>query len=230
MDFNTGSSRPSRRPADRPSRRPSGGYGEDFDLSNPVGSFIAAVMGVLFNPVSFFHRGVARRGDFLAPAIFALICFLISDFLDAVVALFGVDSGLSGQRGLIGSVLLAPVTGAIYIVVVSLVLHLLVVLIARPSTTNLETTYRVVCYTSAVQMLSFVAFVLALVPILGILASLALFIYQIYLLIVGIRQMHDTTPGQAALIVLIPTGILIIVFVLIVAFALSVLFSGGLGM
>ena len=49
------------------------------------------------------------------------------------------------------------------------------------------------------------------IPFIGAILSL----YGIYLAIVGIREVHNTTTGKAALVVLIPAVVLLIVLLLV---------------
>jgi hypothetical protein len=97
MDFNTGggSGRPedrplyggeTGRPAGDPERGPVGGPGVEFNLQDPVNSFIATARTVVLNPGGFF-RGIAKRGDFVNPLIFAVVCALISALLGGIINL-----------------------------------------------------------------------------------------------------------------------------------------------
>src|SRR5919112_495163 len=98
MDFKTGGGRPddeSRplygggaggRPPGGPPRGPAASSGGEFNLQDPVGSFIRTVQGVLLSPVAFF-RGIARQGDFVNPAIYAVIIALITALLGGIIGL-----------------------------------------------------------------------------------------------------------------------------------------------
>ena len=69
--------------------------GGDYDLSNPINSFIDVVRRLVFRPVSFF-AGLPRRGNFINPLVFALICYEISAILGGLLGLAGgePDRGL----------------------------------------------------------------------------------------------------------------------------------------
>jgi hypothetical protein len=60
----------------------------EYDLSNPVGSFVEVVRTVVTTPAQFFSS-IHRRGNFLSPLVFALICIEISTILE----------GFSGSPG-----------------------------------------------------------------------------------------------------------------------------------
>src|SRR5918994_6934330 len=192
VDFNTGSggSGGSGGPPPRVSRGTSGG---EFDYSDPVQSFINAVRAVVTSPVDFF-RGIRREGDFVNPLIFALICYEVSAILGGLLGLVGVSmGGAEGFGSFLVSIILAPIFAAIGLFIGAGILHLLVMLIVGSRNSGFEATFRVGAYAAVTSLVSWIPF------IGGILA-----LYGIYLGIVGIREMHNTTTGKAALVVLIP--------------------------
>jgi len=237
MDFNTGGGRPddeSRplyggetggRPPGEPPRGPAASSGGEFNLQDPVGSFIRTVQGVLLSPVAFF-RGIARQGDFLNPAIFALICALISALLGGIISLVispffagpGDTAGEALAGGLVGFILtliLSPIYTAVGLLIGAGIYHLLVFLLVRPSNAGFEATFRVVCYVAAVQLISWI-------PIVNIVAG----IYAIVLSVLGIREVHNTTTGRAAAVVLIPVAVILLFVLIIVVLVGAALFFG----
>jgi hypothetical protein len=44
-------------------------------------------------------------------------------------------------------------------------------------------------------------------------------LYGLYLAVVGIREMHSTTTGRAALVVLVPIGLILVVVLLVLIVA-----------
>ena len=60
--------------------------GGDYDLSDPVNSFIDVVRRLVFQPAGFF-AGLPRRGSFINPLVFALICYEISAILGGLLGL-----------------------------------------------------------------------------------------------------------------------------------------------
>jgi hypothetical protein len=238
MDFNTGSS--GGRPDDEsrplyggegggttggPPRGPAGSPGGEFSLQDPVGSFVRTVQGVLRSPVAFF-RGLARQGDFINPAVFALICALISALLGGILSLIFTplfagpgDTGeafAGGIAGFVISLILTPIYAAIALLVVSGVFHLLALLFVRPSNAGFEATFRVVSYSWVYQLISWI-------PVIGWIAGP---IYGIVLSIFGIREVHNTTTGKAAAIVLIPVVVVLLLVLILVALIGAALFFG----
>ena len=234
MDFNTGGSGGSRRGsndpskplfgdagAQRPSQGPVGETGSEFNISDPVGSFVRTTVGVLTKPKDFF-RGMARQGDFLNPAVYALICGFISAVLGALVGLVfgsvfsaatGTEAATGGIVSVVIGVILAPIFTAIGLLVTAGIYHLLVLLLVRPSNGGFEATFRVVCYASAIQLLTWI-------PIVNIIAA----IYGLYVAYFGIREVHATTNQRAAAVVAIPVLIAILLAILFGA-ALAALFA-----
>ena len=182
--------------------------GEDYELSNPINSFIDVVRRLVLQPVIFF-AGLPRRGNFINPLVFALLCYEISAVLGGVLGLAGGELS-RGLEALAVSLIAAPIGGAIGLLILSGILHLLVRLIVGPGESGFAATFRIASYASVVNLVSWV-------PIIG---SLAALVYGIYLFIVGIREMHETTTGRAALVVLIPV-------VMIILIALVGLFAAG---
>src|SRR5215216_5851180 len=203
VDFNTesGGSGGAGRSPGGPPRVSGGASGGEFDYSDPVQSFINAVRGVVTAPVGFF-RGIRREGDFVNPLIFAIICYEVSAILGGIIAL---AFGSRGFGGFLASIIFAPIGAAIGLFIGAGILHLLVMLIVGSRNSGFEGTFRVGAYSSVTSLVSWI-------PIIGLIASL----YGIYLAIVGIREVHNTTTGRAALVVLIPAvvvGILIVILV-----------------
>src|SRR5215208_3061335 len=177
--------------------RPSGG---DYDLSTPVGSFTDVVRRVVARPAEFFS-GIPRRGNYLPPLIFALICIEVSTILGGLLRLAWQPQTLSGVRfsgiaygfgDFIADVILAPIGGAIGLFIFAAIAHLLVMLFVGGGNSGYEATFRVVSYVSVTSLVNWI-------PLIGGLLAL----YGLYLAVVGIREVHETTTGRAALVVLI---------------------------
>jgi hypothetical protein len=205
MEFNTGSGSggPSQRPSGEARRSP----GREFDLSDPVRSFVDTVRRVLFSPRDFF-RGMPRSGRFLNPFIFAVVCILMGALMTGVFqevtqALPGMQSFSAGAgfvfivtRVFFGNMIVLGVTTGIY--------QLFVRLIAGRNNGGLGATFEVLCYVQAVQLVSWL-------PLVNFLAA----IYALYLGAFGFREVHSTTYGRAAAVVALP----ILLFILLVIFA-----------
>ena len=217
MDFNTGS-RGNEGPGGSGTQGAeaygaSAATGREFDYRDPVQSFVEAARGVVTAPVGFF-RGLIGHGDLVNPLIFSIICYEIAAILGGLLALVGI----SGQRGFgsfLGSLVLAPIGAAIGLFIGAGILHLLVMLIIGSRNAGFAGTFRVSAYSSVTSLVSWI-------PVIGWIASL----YGIYLAIVGVREVHNTTTGKAALVVLIPAlVILFLIFVLVVLVGAALFFG-----
>jgi hypothetical protein len=227
MDFNTGGGRPDdesrplyggdagRRPPGGPPRGPAASSGGEFNLQDPVGSFIRTVQNVVINPIGFF-RSIPKQGNFVNPLVFALICAVISGILGGIVNFLIGLAFSSGNQGvtsaflsLIGNIILTPIGLAIGLFIGAGIYHLLVLLLAKPSNAGFEATFRVVAYASVIQLVSWI-------PIVGIVAGL----YGIVLSVFGIREVHNTTTGRAVAVVLIPIAVVFLLVLLIFGAAL----------
>jgi hypothetical protein len=211
VDFNTGSgsSGGSGGSSGGPGGAPQvsgGASGGEFDYSDPVQSFINAVRGVVTAPVGFF-RGIRRQGDFVNPLIFAIICYEVSAILGGLLGLVGVGMGdAQGFGSFLIGIILAPIGAAIGLFIGAGILHLLVMLIVGSRNAGYEGTFRVGAYSAVTTLVSWI-------PIIGLIASL----YGIYLAIMGIREVHNTSTGKAAIVVLIPAVVVFLLVVLIIA-------------
>lgn len=202
-------------------RTTSGSAGGDYDLSNPVGSFVDVVRRVVTRPAEFFS-GIPRRGNLLSPLLFALICIEVSTILGGLLRLAWQPQTLSGVRfqgiaysfgDFIADVILTPIGAAIGLFIFAAIAHLLVMLFVGGGISGYEATFRVVCYVSVTSLINWI-------PLIGGLLAL----YGLYLGVVGIREVHATTTGRAALVVLLPIGfILLLVFILVVVAGVAIL-------
>src|SRR5215216_4088965 len=196
--------------------------GGDYDLSNPVGSFVEVVRRVVATPAEFFSS-IPRRGNYLSPLVFALICVEISTILGGLIRLLLGTAAAGGFRfgggpyslgNFIGDIILAPIGGAIGLFVLAAIAHLLVMLFVGDGNSGYEATFRVVSYVSVTSLVNWI-------PLIGGLVAL----YGLYLAVVGIREMHSTTTGRAVLVVLLPIGLILLVVLILVVVAGVVILS-----
>jgi hypothetical protein len=198
--------------------------GGDYNLSNPVESFVDIVRRVVLQPVGFF-AALPRSGSLLNPLIFALICTEISAILGGILRLAGVGEGFVAGYGFqvpenqdlgefIGSVIFAPIGGVIGVFVVAGIGQLVVRLVVGATNSGFGATFRVASYTGVTSLVSWI-------PIIGGILAL----YGIYLAVVGIREMHGTTTGKAVLVVLIPVIVVVVLALLGLLVVGAVFFS-----
>src|SRR5918997_5913074 len=184
MDFNArgGSGRSDDRPlygeeaggpARGPAPGPGGPEGGEFNLQDPINSFISTVRALVLDPVGFF-RGMARRGGFVTPLIFAVICALISALLSGIINLIlsplfagPGDTGealAEGVVGFVGNLIFTPIFVVIVLFIVAAITHLLVMLLVRPQNAGFEATFRVGAYSQVTQLVSWI-------PIIGVIIA-----------------------------------------------------------
>jgi hypothetical protein len=219
MDFNTGTGGTEgpggspQQPGGPPPPRTSGVVGSaEFTYQDPVQSFISTVQRVVLQPADFY-RGIQRRGDFLNPLIFAIICYEIYTILGGLFRLVGIGGDINFGAYIL-SLITAPIGAAIGLFIGAGILHLLVMLIVGSGNSGYEATFRVGAYAATTSLVSWI-------PFIGWIASL----YGIYLAIVGIREVHATTTGRAALVVLIPAAVVLLLVFLVIGAAAFFIFS-----
>jgi hypothetical protein len=193
--------------------------GRDYDLSDPLNSFVDVVRRVVLQPTAFF-RGLPRQGSLFYPLVFALICIEISTVLGGLIRLTFRTEAMGGFRFWRGGygfgefltdVILSPVGGAIGLFIVAGIAHLLVMVVVGAGNSGFASTFRVVSYASVTNLVNWI-------PLIGGLLAL----YGLYLAIVGIREVHDTSTGRALLVVLLPV---ILIVVLVVVLGLGLIFT-----
>ena len=194
--------------------------GGDYDLSDPVGSFVDVVRRVVLQPAAFF-AGLPRQGSLLNPLVFALICAEISVILVGLLTFVGVPGGalglfgVRGEQGLlefVGGLVLTPIAASVGVLLTALVTHLLVVLVVGSGNAGFGATFRVVSYSSVTALVGWIPFV-------GWIFSL----YRLYLATVGIREVHGTSTGRALLVVLLP-AILVLALVVVIVGASAIVY------
>jgi hypothetical protein len=188
---------------------------EEFNISHPIGSFARVVWRIVTKPTEFFST-IPRRGNMLAPLVFAMICLEISTILGEGVRLRLTDTGIEYPDGfltLLAVLILVPVLTPIVLFLIAGALHLLVMLIAGSRNSGFGGTFRVIAY-------AYVTSLVYWLPLIGWVLSL----YSIYLAIVGIREVHNTSTGKATVMVLTPAVLwflVLLMFVLLFATAVS---------
>ncbi len=194
--------------------RASAASGGEFDYRDPVQSFINTVRNVVTAPVAFF-RGIIGHGDLVNPLIFAIVCYEIAAILGGLLALVGI-SGQQGFGAFLSSLIFAPIFAAIGLFIGAGILHLLVMLVIGSRNAGFAGTFRVSAYSSVTSLVSWI-------PVIGWIASL----YGIYLAIVGVREVHSTTTGKAAMVVLIPAVVVLFLILVLVVLVGAALFFGA---
>jgi hypothetical protein len=192
------------------SRTTSGG---DYNLSDPVNSFVEVVRRMVLQPAAFF-AGLPRQGSFLGPLVFALICVEVSAVLIGLLTFIDVPGGITSMLGaagnqgflaFLGGLVITPIAATVGIFLTALVTHLLVLVVVGSGHSGFGATFRIVSYSSVTSLLGWI-------PFIGWIFSL----YRLYLATVGIREMHGTTTGRALLVVLLPAILVLLLVVVLV--------------
>ena len=191
----------------------------------------------LVSPERFFGR-VSWGGPFVRPLLYFLIVAIFAGMLGLFWFVWG-PWGAAGELGLtlemqLLSFFLTPFVVLLALGVVALAQHLFVVLLV-PERRGLGATATVLCYASGVGLVSSL-----FPPALGLGGSLpsvlgaaylvcyatlavAVQVWYIVVLVIGIRRAHSTTTGRAAAIVLLPFVIALLISTAIVITALLLL-------
>lgn len=193
----------------------------------------------LGSPERFFSR-LSWSGPFSRP----LLYFLVVGILAAALGLFwfvwgpwgaAEEYGLTLELQLL-SFFLTPFALLVGLGLISLVQHFFVLLLA-PHRRGLGATATVLCYGSGVGLVSAVlppaiglagpvaGVFRAVYVVLWVMLTLAVQVWYVVVLVIGMRQAHSTTTGRAAAIVLLPLaiGLVLIVVLVITAVALIAL-------
>ncbi|HEX5505877.1 MAG TPA: YIP1 family protein [Thermomicrobiales bacterium] len=189
--------------------------------TQPVEDFFATAQQVAFQPREFFAR-LPRRGDYAGPLLFFVICVEVSTFFGGLLKLASVPwrYGPAWQQapetvgGWLAALVFAPLGATIGLFILAGIVHLLALLVLGAGNAGFEATFRVVAYTGVTNLVSWI-------PVVGPLVGL----YGIYLAIVGLRELHGTTTGKAALVVLLPFLVLFALLWLAVMAALAAAFG-----
>ncbi len=193
--------------------------GGEFELSNPVNSFVDVVRRVVLQPVQFF-AGLTRGGTILNPLVFALVCIVVSAILSGLLVLAGVQESPGfnpnpqnaipstfAPASALASIVFAPFGGAIGLFIAAAIQQLLVRLIVGENNAGFASTFKVASYSQVTALVNWI-------PVVGPLLAL----YGLYLSIVGIREMHGTTTGKAALVILIPFAVVLLLALIALVF------------
>ncbi|MEK6253590.1 MAG: YIP1 family protein [Gemmatimonadales bacterium] len=191
----------------------------------------------LRSPGWFFSR-VSWSGPFSRP----LLYFLIVGILAAVLGLFwfvwgpwgaAQEHGLTLELQLL-SFFLTPFALLLALGLISLVQHLFVLLLA-PQRRGLGATATVLCYSGGIGLASAVlppaiglagpvsGVFRAAYLVLYVMLTLAVQVWYVVVLVIGMRQAHSTTTGRAAAIVLLPMAIGLVLMVVLVMMAVALI-------
>ncbi len=169
---------------------------EDQDNLGFMDSLLQTLKSSLFAPQEFFSK-LPIEGGFLTPLLYALIVETFGTLVSYAWA-FSLDHSLFGTTKLSGFWIillgvLVPMLVFLHVIVSAFVLHISLFLIAGAKR-DFEATFRVVCYSSGPDLFS-------AVPVVG--GAVAL-VWQLYLVTVGLREVHGITTARALTAVFLP--------------------------
>jgi len=150
----------------------------------------------LFTPQEFFYKLPVEDGFFI-PLLYALIIETFATLLGYAWA-FSLDRSWFGTTKFPGFWIimlgvLAPVLVFFRIMISAFILHISLFLVAAAKR-NFEATFRVACYSCGPELFN-------VVPVVG---GVVAFVWQLYLVIVGLREVHGITTGRSVAAVLLP--------------------------
>ncbi len=190
------------------------GTAREFDPSDPVRSFVNTTVAVVRRPARFFAQ-LPRSAGYLSPFIYSTTCVVISAALDFLafevlgLPAFGDVAALAQSPTDAGRQIIDPLRDVILFPLVLLIFaavtHLAVRFVLGKENSGFQATFRVDAYSSALLLLEWL-------PYIGWLVS----VYSIYVWIVGIREAHRTTTGQAIGIMLLPALVIAPLYCLVV--------------
>lgn len=159
----------------------------------------------LFSPAHFFSR-MPLKGGLVNPLLYAVMVQSAGNMV-GYLGSFVVPNPFLAQVKLsagatVTLALLIPPLAFLWVVAWSLLLHSSLFLVAG-SSKDFEATLRLVCYCSSADLLN-------AIPVAGGLIAL---IWKLYMLIIGVRQIHDVSWGRSAAAVFLPLLVCCGVFV-----------------
>lgn len=170
---------------------------------------------VLLGPKELFRTMAVKEG-FGEPLAFGLLVGAIGtmlgffwQFLLMSESLMSIGQGYVDQSTMpvvfVGIMVLSPIYVIVTIFVTAALLHLCLLLV-RGGKNGFAATFRVICYSQATQILAFV-------PIVG---GLAGWIWQCFVQMIGLREIHETSYARIVIAFLIPLIFLVLLAAAIV--------------
>ncbi len=201
-----------------------------------IGAFFKTVRDSLFSPTKFFKKVASGTGYWIS-LIYALICGAIGNYSNFlwVWLFFSVffqflPSQFSYALSFFSSIVIIivlvslPIFEAFTILIASLILHLCLIIVGGRKK-GFQTTFRTVSYANTARLFYAVPFFV--IPFFAPILYLAMDIYHLVLIIIGVRECHEISTGKAVLAVLLP--LIVIIGLGIVAAILIPLFVGSMG-
>jgi hypothetical protein len=173
-------------------------------------------------------RLTRETGDYMRPLLFAIVVAWVGAIFNAVWStMFGAGMlrmlppqyasrlgafGMGGG-GLLANIILAPIVILCGLFIGTAIFHVSFMIVGAlaGSRSQFEGTFRVVSYSS-------IAHIAYVIPVVGGLVAL---VWRVYLMMLGVQQLHKTTQGKAL------TGILLPILLCCGCAALGMIFAGA---
>ncbi len=161
----------------------------------PEQNHFSKMKSVILSPSTFFS-GLSGTEGFQKPIIFVIINTVISFILALLVSV--VTTGKSQiLLGLLGLVVIIPLV-IIILFIVAAILHLIAKIFGGKA--RFTGSFQVLSYTTSLAPFS-------VIPILNFLVPF----YQIYVLVVGFKKVHQYSTLRAVITILLPTLVLVLI-------------------
>jgi hypothetical protein len=199
---------------------------EDRESTGYLGGLFRTVKEILFSPARFF-RTMAVTGGLTDPMLYALIIgmtglmfFYLWDILlhdsmqNFMTPEMRAAAGRAAMRGgsSVFAAIITPFLLILWLFVIAGMLHLFLLLV-RGAKAGFEATFRVVSYSVS-------PFLFMVIPFCGMLITA---LWAMFVVIIGLREAHETSGGKAAFAVLLP-----LIFCCGVVALLAVIFMGAI--
>lgn len=178
-------------------------------MSKMINDFKNTWLKVIKTPGDFFEQ-MPAMGGYADSVKFAAICYLIAGIGMSIITL--VEGSTPG--GGLSDIILMPIIGILGIFIAGFILHIFFKILGGKGT--YEGTVKLLAYTSAIMVLSWIPFLFILPDI-----------YMIYIAVIGGTKVHKISTTRSVIAVVTP---LIIVTVLIAAIGLILFSIGGMSL
>jgi hypothetical protein len=184
-------------------------------------AFKQTLMGSLFSPTEFFSK-MPTAGGIGLPLVYAVIVSTVGSVLGQLWMSLVIPSQGSGGlvSSFIWSLLTTPFGAVIGLFINAGVVHVCLMIVGA-AYSGFEGTFRAISYAQSGYLLA-----AAPIPMLGLLVGA---VWTLVLVVIGLREAHETTTGKALLAVLLPI-ILCCGIAMFMAFSLGLMGSMMQGM
>lgn len=173
--------------------------------------FIEKAKMVLLNPKEFFNI-MPVTGGYKDPIIFFSTIMIISLIINSILGIIFANAKLGHLA--VNTILLLVLFIPVFFIV-ALIYHTLLKIVGGNG--SYESTFRVIAYSSAPSLFSWI-------PLVGLITG----IYQLYINLVGYSKVHNISDTKALIVLLIPIIIFsIIIIIVIVVVGLSIFSNFG---